>query len=71
MDIHPPEPASPKGVRFEEAKNLAVLGDRSPGQGEHQPQNDVASGERAAGEFADDERVAEDQVPIQERSEGR
>jgi len=71
MDIHQSETSSPEPAFLQESKHLAVFGKWCPWQREQESENDVSAGERSAGKFADDERMAEHAVSVEDRHERR
>lgn len=71
MDIHPSETSSPERAFPQKSKHLAIFGKRCARQREQEPENDVSLGERSAGKFADDERMAEHAVSVEDRHERR
>ncbi len=59
MDVDPPEPAPHQGMGFDEGEHFVLIHNRGLRKISKQPQDLAPATQRAAGEFAHNERVAE------------
>ena len=69
MDVDPPEPAPHQGMGFDEGEHFVLTYDRGLREIAKQPQDLASATQRAAGEFADNERMAEHGLFEKEPSE--
>jgi len=56
MDVHPPEPAPHQGMCFDEGEQFVLIHDRGLREISKQPEDLAPATQRAAGEFAHNER---------------